>query len=106
MFGCGFFLALYTDLGRPPEPSPVNRIISGAQTVVLQSPHRRSAGTVYWQDGTYVPEGLADIDHILRDHRTDDTVAIDLGLIDLLYALQQLLETDQPFHIISGLSGV
>ncbi len=58
--------------------------------------------TVYWQDGTYVPEGLADIDHILRDHRTDDTVAIDLGLIDLLYALQQLLETDQPFHIISG----
>lgn len=58
--------------------------------------------TVYWQDGTYVPEALADIDHILRDHRTDDTVAIDLGLLNLLYALRQTLETEQPFHIISG----
>lgn len=58
--------------------------------------------TVYWQDGDYVPEALADIDHILRDHRTDDTVAIDLGLLNLVYALQQTLDTDEPFHIISG----
>ncbi len=58
--------------------------------------------TVYWQDDTYVPEALADIDHILRDHRTNDTVAIDLGLLNLLNALRQTLDTDQPFHIISG----
>ena len=33
-----------------------------------------SLKTSYWTDGEYVPEALADINHILRDHRTNDVL--------------------------------
>lgn len=58
--------------------------------------------TVYWQHGAYVEQALTDINFILRDHRTNDVIEIDTGLLDLLHALQQKLGTEQPFHIISG----
>ncbi len=58
--------------------------------------------TVYWQHGSYVEQALADINFILRDHRTNDVIAIDTNLLDLLHALRQKLDTEQPFHIISG----
>ncbi len=61
-----------------------------------------SLRTDYWEHGHYVPEGLAEINHILRDHRTNEVKAIDPRLLDLLYALQLTLGSRQAFHIISG----
>jgi len=57
---------------------------------------------VYWSQGTLVPQALVDINHILRDHRTGEKKEIDAYLLDLLFALQQKLESAGPFHIISG----
>jgi uncharacterized protein YcbK (DUF882 family) len=57
---------------------------------------------VYWSEGRYVPQALGDINHILRDHRTGGKKEIDTCLLDLLFALQQKLESASPFHIISG----
>jgi uncharacterized protein YcbK (DUF882 family) len=57
---------------------------------------------VYWMQGSYVSESLTEIDHILRDHRTDQIKSIDKELLDLLFALRTELNTNQPFHIISG----
>lgn len=61
-----------------------------------------SLRTDYWEHGHYVPEGLAEINHILRDHRTNEVKAIDPRLLDLLYALQLKLGSRQAFHVISG----
>lgn len=58
--------------------------------------------TEYWAQGAYLPEGLAEINHILRDHRTNEVKAIAPHLLDLLYALQVKLGSRQAFHIISG----
>ena len=58
--------------------------------------------TVYWAQGRYVPDGLKDINWILRDYRRNKVKPIDLRLLDLLYALDRKLETRQPFHIICG----
>lgn len=58
--------------------------------------------TVYWNRGTYVPQALNDINYILRDYRTGEVKEIDTDLLDLLFALQQRLESAGPFHIISG----
>jgi uncharacterized protein YcbK (DUF882 family) len=58
--------------------------------------------TVYWSDGRYVPEALARIDWVLRDHRTEEVNRIDRRLVDLLAALRGVLETGEPFHVISG----
>jgi len=61
-----------------------------------------SLKTVYWADGRYVPEALKQINWILRDYRRNVVKPIDLELLDLLYELDQRLETRQPFHIICG----
>jgi len=58
--------------------------------------------TVYWFNGNYLPEGLKEIDLILRDHRTGEIKNIDPRLLDLLFALHGELGASEPFHIISG----
>jgi uncharacterized protein YcbK (DUF882 family) len=63
---------------------------------------RESLKTVYWREGTYISKGLADINHILRDHRSGEVKPIDTRLLDLLHALQLKLGTQKPFHVISG----
>jgi uncharacterized protein YcbK (DUF882 family) len=78
----------------------------------LQAPERSLAfynthtgerlSTVYWIQGKYLPEALADVDYVLRDHRTDEVKAIDLQLLDLLHAIGRILESQRPFYIISG----
>ncbi len=58
--------------------------------------------TVYWSEGTFMPQALTDINHILRDYRTGEVKEIDRALLDLLFALGQKMESAGPFHIISG----
>jgi uncharacterized protein YcbK (DUF882 family) len=58
--------------------------------------------TSYCCAGVYQPEALKQINHILRDFRANEIKPIDPALLDLLHELGGTLETDQPFHIISG----
>lgn len=58
--------------------------------------------TVYWADGQYVPDAMADINRILRDHRTGESCQIDPLLLNLLHRIHAQLDAAQPFHIISG----
>jgi uncharacterized protein YcbK (DUF882 family) len=56
----------------------------------------------YCCDGEYQPEALAQLNHLLRDFRVNEEKPIDPHLFDLLHELGGTLETDQPYHIISG----
>jgi uncharacterized protein YcbK (DUF882 family) len=56
----------------------------------------------YWARGIYRPDALAQIDWILRDHRTDEVTTIDRGLIDLLYRLRTEIGGERRFEVISG----
>jgi uncharacterized protein YcbK (DUF882 family) len=56
----------------------------------------------YCCDGIYQPEALSQLNHLLRDFRVDQEKAIDPKLFDLLHELGGTLETDQPYHVISG----
>ena len=58
--------------------------------------------TAYCCDGVYQPEELSRINHLLRDFRQNEVRPIDPQLLDLLHELGGTLETDQPFHVISG----
>lgn len=58
--------------------------------------------TTYCCDGRYEPEALKELNHILRDFRVNEVKSIDPKLFDLLHELSGTLETDSPFHIISG----
>lgn len=61
-----------------------------------------SLSTVYWANGDYVAEGLAEINHILRDHRNDMVGTISPHLLDLLYKIQVRFDTTLPFQVFSG----
>ncbi len=56
----------------------------------------------FWFDGQFVPEGLAEIDHVLRDWRTDDKRAMDPVLLEDLFDLTQILENPGTLEVISG----
>jgi uncharacterized protein YcbK (DUF882 family) len=58
--------------------------------------------TAYCTGGAYQPDALRDLNYILRDFRANEIKPIDPRLFDLLTELGGTLETDQPFHIISG----
>lgn len=58
--------------------------------------------TVYWKDHHYIPEALADINHIFRDRVTGKIKDIEPGLLDLLFQVQQKLGYHKPVHIVSG----
>lgn len=58
--------------------------------------------TVYYANGRYIPAGLKQINHLLRDYRIDEVKGIDPRLIDLLYALRSCLGVDMPFKVLSG----
>jgi len=60
------------------------------------------ASVTYWKDGAYIPDALKVLDHLLRDHRTNEVMEIDRQLFDQLHQLQALMESTKPFQIISG----
>lgn len=56
----------------------------------------------YWRAGAYAEDALGAINHILRDHRTNEAHTMDARLLDLLHELAGALGTNRPFQVISG----
>ncbi len=53
-------------------------------------------------DGEYLPDGLARLVHLLRDHRNGAEHPMDPALFDLLNDLQLATGSREPFQVISG----
>ena len=67
------------------------------------NPHTDETLTaLYWANGSYQRNAVQEINYLLRDFRTGDVHAIDLRLLDLLYALQRKVRSQSPFQVISG----
>jgi len=59
--------------------------------------------TVDYHDGTdYITDAVSEINHYLRDFRTDETYPIDLGLLDMLHELKVMTGHNGTFEVISG----
>lgn len=57
---------------------------------------------VYWRDGTYLAEGLAQISYHLRDFRTGGIKPIDPTLLNILHRLSSNIDVSGPINVISG----
>jgi len=57
---------------------------------------------VYWSDGIYLPDGMQEINSVLRDHRTDEIYSMDTQLLDLLFLLQSKTDSGKAYEVISG----
>ena len=58
--------------------------------------------STYWVDGDYISGSLDEINHILRDHRTNTAMPMNIELLDLLFDIRNKLDSKSPYQIISG----
>ena len=86
-------------------------LLSPAARAALEAPrslaflHTHTGETLkatYWENGSFLPDGLAAIDHILRDFMSNSVVPIDRRLLNLLADLHRGLDSREPFQIISA----
>lgn len=61
-----------------------------------------SIDTVYWVDGKYIREALNEINIFMRDWRTGSAIGIDPRAIDVAAASHRLLQTNEPYMMLSG----
>lgn len=58
--------------------------------------------TIYWIEGEYIPEAMREITHFMRDFRSNEAIAIDNRAIDIWAAAHSLMDTDEPYMMLSG----
>jgi uncharacterized protein YcbK (DUF882 family) len=76
---------------------------TGARSLAFDNIHTGERLKVeYWQEGQYLPDALAEVNHILRDFRTGEVHPIAPVLLDLLAALRARLDSSEPVSVISG----
>ncbi|MEW6353233.1 MAG: DUF882 domain-containing protein [Pseudomonadota bacterium] len=81
----------------------IMRDLAPERALVIYNTHTgEQIKAVYCENGSYVPEAVAEISRVLRDHRSNEICAIDARLLDLLHGISTKIEARQPLHIISG----
>lgn len=57
---------------------------------------------IYWLDGKYISEATKQINHFMRDWRTNGVKQMDLRTIDIMAASHNLLDINEPYLLLSG----
>lgn len=57
---------------------------------------------IYWIDGQYIKDAVKEINHFMRDWRTDQKKSIDLRTIDIMAAAHNLMDINEPYMLLSG----
>lgn len=61
-----------------------------------------SIDTIYWIEGQYIREAIDEVNRFFRDWRNGQSHQIDTRTIDIIAATQNLLDSNQPYTLISG----
>ncbi|EPX83975.1 YcbK family protein [Salipiger mucosus] len=77
------------------------RVIEMWNTHPIDGQHER-VRVPYWRNGGYDPDGIALLDHFMRDWRDQQKKRIDPEVYDILYALQAELGGSEGISLISG----
>jgi uncharacterized protein YcbK (DUF882 family) len=89
--------------GIAPSFASIMAATTGARRLSLSNLHTGEKVKLdYWIDGRYEPAALAEANRVLRDYRTGEVHPIEPRLFDLLHALQQNLESNAAYEVISG----
>ncbi|MFA3915648.1 YcbK family protein [Ruegeria hyattellae] len=57
---------------------------------------------IYWIDGDYIKDAVKEVNHFMRDWRTDQVKSIDLRTIDIMAASHNLMDVSEPYMLLSG----
>ncbi len=78
-------------------------IVPGERSLSLYNQHTgESVKATYWAEGEFIADELAAINHVLRDHRTNEVIDIDAALLDQLHLLQAKVGGNGRYEIISA----
>ena len=81
----------------------VTDFLSDERCLYLHNLHtKETLDVVYWKNGKYLTEPLNQINHIFRDHYNGSVIPIKTELMDLLSAIQNKMESREPYQLISG----
>ncbi len=58
--------------------------------------------TIYWIEGEYIRPALQEISYFMRDWRQNEVITYDRRNIDILAAAHNLMETSEPYQLLSG----
>jgi uncharacterized protein YcbK (DUF882 family) len=58
--------------------------------------------TIYWIEGRYIDEAIREISVFMRDWRNGKAVQIDTRTVDIMAAAHRLLDTSEPYMLLSG----
>lgn len=61
-----------------------------------------SLNMIYWIEGEYIAPAMEEISYFMRDWRTDGVRAIDARTIDIMAASHSLMDTSEPYTLLSG----
>jgi uncharacterized protein YcbK (DUF882 family) len=96
--GANLFVPAHATTAAPTTPTSAS-----ARQLAFVNTHTGDAfSDAYWVNGDYVPDAMAAINHVMRDHRSGETHAIDPRLLDQLHTLKGIVGASAPFQIISG----
>lgn len=89
-----------------PVYSKASGLLRHAGDVRRISMHNQRTGetidTIYWIEGEYIRPALDEISYFMRDWRENKTIAYDRTNIDILAAAHSLMETSEPYLLLSG----
>lgn len=57
---------------------------------------------IYWIEGEYIKDAVKEVNYFMRDWRTDGVKNMDLRTIDVMAAAHNLLESNEPYLLLSG----
>lgn len=57
---------------------------------------------IYWVDGKYIKDAVKEVNHFMRDWRTDQVKSMDLRTVDIMAASHNLLDVNEPYMLLSG----
>ncbi len=57
---------------------------------------------IYWVEGDYIKDAVKEVNHFMRDWRTNDVKNMDLRTIDIMAAAHNLLDASDPYMLLSG----
>ncbi|MGH8285638.1 MAG: YcbK family protein [Steroidobacteraceae bacterium] len=81
----------------------LSRAAARERWIELMNTHTNEVVSVaYRNEDGFVPEALARLDHVLRDHRSGEQREMDRALFDLLVDLAAAAQREPRYEIISG----
>lgn len=101
LIGAGAASAAIMTAGAAAAASPRRK--DGARSLAFESAWTgEKLKITYYENGRYVEGALQALDRLMRDTRNNAVVKMDPRLYDLLFDLNRLMDSANPFTLISG----